>query len=89
MSDCGFRGFPGDNGRLRFYTERDCVAMNGRWFPSGECFRGLEAGEGSFSYDCAYLNTDSMAQLYQWRFLIGTVAAVGGILAIRAAMKSA
>lgn len=86
MSDCGFRGFSAENGRLRFYSERDCVAMNGRWFPSGECLR---PGDGSFSYDCAFLNTDSMAQLYQWRFLIGTVAAVGGVLAIRAAMKSA
>jgi hypothetical protein len=87
MSDCGFRGFPSEDGLLRLYTERDCAAKNGRWFVhSGECLR---PDEGSFSFDCAYLNTDSTAQLYAWRYVIGTVAVVGGLLAIRAAMKSA
>ena len=90
LTSCGFRGFPSENGLLRLYTERECMAVSGskgRWIvSSGECLR---PDDGSFSYDCAYLNTDPhpLEWLYSMRWIIGSVAVVGGVLAIRASMK--
>jgi hypothetical protein len=53
LDACGTLGEPGSGG-IRKYTQAECTALNGNFYPnSGEC---LKKTGGSFSWDCRALN---------------------------------
>lgn len=52
---CDRSGTPSADGRLRIYTPTECAKLGGDWYENGECLR---PEGGSFSYDCASMNSD-------------------------------
>ena len=52
---CGTLGKPSADGKIRIYTRDECEGtLKGVWHEGGECTKGVD---GSYSYDCRYLNT--------------------------------
>ena len=51
---CGALGRSNADKSLRIYSQEECeLALNGEWMANGEC---VKKGEGSWSWDCRYLN---------------------------------
>ena len=81
-SACGLLGYPGKGGDgvdIRLYTESECTALGGKHSSTGVC--------SPFTWDCRALNKSSLAMAYQYRYHIGAVVLVGGILYWRSSRR--
>ncbi len=77
--NCGFSGYPSENGGLRLYSFTECDALGGLWHANGECTR---PEGGSISLDCKAVNDDPldtamrMVMKYKW-FIGGAMLTTG------------
>jgi hypothetical protein len=55
---CKTYGRPSPDNRIRLYNKDECDALNGKWYPNGECL--IKTG-GSYSAACSGLNSPLQA----------------------------
>ena len=98
-SECGSFGYASSDidpktgvGRTRLYKKSECDAMEGDWYPSGECFVG---GGGNWSLICKAnnkldaINAAKIAKYTTYATVIGAgvAAAVGAFWLYKKLMR--